>query len=113
MTYHPSRLELPATLRTVYLRFVPPNFELALLEDGKHLSQRVYLTGAQIRQVTLDMRPVEVESIRLSYAARHILIEIDGKLFIRVLDVDFMKLHGAAATGAGETVHSGDSFDLR
>jgi len=113
LNYQPSRLELPACKRSVTLRFVQPDYELALRDDKDRVTERTMLSTAQIRQVTLDMRPVECGKIRLSYANRHILMEIDGKLFARVLDVDFMRLHSAAAVGAGEGVNVGEAFDLR
>ena len=95
------------------LRFVPPSYELTLRDDTKRMSCRGIFSGGDLRQVTLDMHPVEAGNIRLSYVARHILIEINGKLFARVLDVDFMKLHNAASVGAGECISAGDVFDLR
>ena len=113
MTYRPSRLELLPKGRTVQLRFVPPAYELVLRDEEEKIFVRGSISGAQLRQVTLDMRQVESGSIRLSYAARHILMEIDGKLFARVADVDFMKLHDVASMGAGEDVNAQDSFGFR
>ncbi len=113
MHYQPSRLELTSGKRSVTLRFVPPDYELALRDEKDRATEKTMITTAQLRQVTLDMRPVDCGRIRLSYANRHILVEIDGKLFARVLDVDFMRLHSAAAVGAGEGINAGEAFDLR
>ena len=113
MIYQPSRLELPTSKRSVTLRFVPPAYELTLRDENDRVFEKATVTGGQLQQVSLDMRPVAIGPIRLTYAARHILVEIDGKLFARVLDVDFIRLHHAASVGGGETVTVGESFDLR
>ena len=97
----------------VQLRFVPPSYELTLRDENSRAVKKAIFSGGDLRQVTLDMHPVEAENIKLSYVARHILVEISGKLFARVLDVDFMRLHNAASVGAGEGISAGDAFDLR
>lgn len=113
MTYQSSQLSLASSGLTMHLRFTPPSFELKLQDEAKRTSVRANFTADDLRRVTLDMRPVEAENIKLSYAARHILIEVKGKLFARVLDVDFMRLHNAAAVGVGETVLADESAGLR
>jgi len=112
LNYQPSRLELPSSSRTVQLRFAPPVYELILRDESERICERTTITGAQLRQVTLDMHPVECGSIRLTYAARHVLFEIDGKLFVRVLDVDVMKLHDFASAGFGESVSPSAPYGL-
>lgn len=113
MTYRPSSFEVSPNGRVVQLRFAPPAYELTLRDDSDRLCEHTTITGAQLRQVTLDMRPVGNGSIRLTYAARHILFEIDGKLFARVLDVDLMRLHDLASAGMGECMTPTSSFGLR
>lgn len=101
--YQPSKLILDA-YRYIQMRLVPPLFELVLRDDQTRKTHRAMLSSSQIRQVTLDMRSFEMGNINLVYAARHILIEVDGKLWARVEDVAFMQLHSLAADGAGENV---------
>ena len=112
MNYQPSRLELPSGKRSIALRFVSPDYELSLRDEKDRVTEKTLVSTAQLRQVTLDMRPVDSGKIRLSYANRHIMLEIDGKLFARVLDIDFMRLHSAASVGVGESVTAGEAFDL-
>jgi len=113
LSYRSSSLEVSPLGRTVFLRFVPPAYELTLRDDGERLCERATLTGAQLRQVTLDMRPVQDGPVKLTYAARHVLFEINGKLFARVLDIDVMRLHDAASAGLGEIVSVDRPFGLR
>jgi hypothetical protein len=113
LTYQPSQLSLGSGNLVVQLRFVPPSYELLLVDEVKKTNRRAVFTGGDLRQVTLDMHPVEAGNIKLSYVARHILIEVSGKIFARVLDVDFMRLHNAASVGMGESISTGDAFDLR
>jgi hypothetical protein len=92
---------------------VPPAYELALCSATGKSAERFMITAAQLRQVTLDMSPLEVGQLKLTYVARHILIEVGGKLWARVIDIEFMKLHSMASQGAGEFIHAGEGVEMR
>lgn len=101
--YHPSKLNLDPS-RYIQMRLVPPLYELVLRDDSIRKTHRAMLSSSQIRQVTLDMRTFEAGNIKLIYADRKILFEVDGKRWAQVPDISFMQLHSVAAIGAGEGV---------
>lgn len=100
----PSTLHLPKCQKALQLRFRSDQYELTLFEGRSAAFPTVRFTQGQIKHVTIEMLSVERGPLKLSFEDRHIVIRADGKVWAKVPDVTFMRLHAMAAIGAGESV---------
>lgn len=86
------------------LRFTAQGYELSLVQGRSSSNGEALFTSGQLRQVTVEMMAVESRGIKMSYEDRHVVIRSDGKTWIKVPDVLFMRLHSMASVGAGEGI---------
>ena len=103
-SFLPSRLDLKCQERTVQLQFKGNAFELYLFHRGNAVSHAVHLTAAQLRQVSIDLRPVEAVPLKLLYEGRHVVIELKGHVWIRIPDIQFLRLVELAIDGKGASM---------
>jgi hypothetical protein len=103
-TFLPSRLEKSSQERTVQLHFKGTAFELSLFERGNAVTRSVYVSAAQLRQVSIDLHPVVILPIKLLYEHRHVVIEVKNHVWVRIPDVLFLRLIDLAVDGQGASI---------
>lgn len=91
------------------LQFKGNAFELYLFHRGNAVARSVHLTAAQLRQVSIDLRPVEAVPVRLLFEDRHVVIELKGHVWIRIPDIQFLRLVEFAIDGKGDSIEIGSS----
>ena len=104
--YVPSRLDLRQADRSIQLQFTGLGFDMCLFEAGKLQCKPHPISAAQLRQVAIDMRPVDTGPFRFVYEGRNVVIEFNGRLWARVPDIDLMRLLELATQGTGTPVDS-------
>jgi hypothetical protein len=62
------------------------------------------VSAAQLRQVSIDMRPVELGSVKFVFENRHIVVEHNERAWAKVPDVLFLRLLDLAAEGTGSAI---------
>lgn len=100
--HQPSAIRFPKLDKTVQLRFGHNGYDLTLLHGRSAVVPPVTLSSGQLRQVTVEMQAVETGPLKLSYEGRDVVIRANGKVWIKVPDILFMRLHSVASVGAGE-----------
>jgi hypothetical protein len=103
-SFLPSRLDLKSQEKTVQLQFKGTAFELCLFDRGNAVTRSVTVTAAQLRQVSIDLHPVDLALMKLLYEDRHVVIEAKKHVWIRIPDVIFLKLIDMAAAGQGHSI---------
>ena len=81
-------------------------YQVKLLENAQAAAIAEF-EYTDLDRLSMDMRPIEDGKVRLSYANRHVLFEIEGKLWARAYDTLFMRLHHMAVEGHGENLDAG------
>lgn len=100
-TFLPSRLDLKHHDRSIQLQFMGNGFELRLFERGHAVCKALKVSAAQLKQVGIDLRPVEIAQLKLLYLDRHVVLELDNKVWAKAPDVEFMRLLDLAVQGTG------------
>ena len=103
-SFLPSRLDLKSQERTVQLQFKGTAFELCLFDRGNAVTKTVVVTAAQLRQVSIDLHPVEIPPLKMLFEDRHVVIEAKRHVWIRIPDVIFLRLVELAAEGQGGSI---------
>jgi len=103
-SFLPSRLDLKNQERTVQLQFKGTAFELCLFERGNPVTRSVTVTAAQLRQVSIDLHPVEIKPLKLLFENRHVVIQAKNHVWIRVPDIIFLRLIDLAINGQGASI---------
>lgn len=102
--YVPSRLDLKQADRSIQLQFTGLGFDMCLFEAGKPQCKPQPVSAAQLRQVAIDMRPVDAGLFRFVYEGRYVVIEFNGHLWARVPDIELMNLLEQATKGLASPV---------
>ena len=100
----PSSIRFGRQDKAVQLRFTQQGYELSLIQGRSNSLRSSMFTSGQLRQATVEMLTVESGPIRLSFEDRHIVVRLDGKAWVRVPDILFMRLHSMASVGSGEGI---------
>ncbi len=103
-SFLPSRLVLKSPEKAVQLQFNGIAFELCLFDRGNAVTRSVAVTAAQLRQVSIDLRPVDLAPIKLLYEDRHVVIEAKKHIWIRIPDLIFLRLIDMATEGQGHSI---------
>ncbi|MEA2552735.1 MAG: hypothetical protein QOJ65_911 [Fimbriimonadaceae bacterium] len=103
-SFLPSRLELPNNHRAIQLQFIGAGFEMSFFENGHPVTRPLSVTAGQLRQVSIDLRPVEIQPLKLLYQDRCVVMELSDRIWARVPDVEFMRLLDLAVDGQGQGI---------
>lgn len=103
-SFLPSRLNLKSQEKTVQLQFKGTAFELCLFDRGNAVTRSLTVTAGQLRQVSIDLRPVDLKPLKLIYEDRHVVIEAKQHVWIRIPDVIFLRLVEMATEGQGHSI---------
>lgn len=100
----PSVIRIPRSEKVIQLRFRRDRYELTLYEGRSAIQPPAHLTQGQLKQVTIEMMPLDRGKLKLSYEDRHVVIRTEGQVWAMVPDISFMRLHSAASYGMGEMI---------
>src|SRR6478735_485429 len=102
--YKPSRITAKASSKVIELQFMMDHYDLRMLQSENDVSPPLHLSCNQLNRVALDMRAVDLAPVKLSFQNRCVVIEVSGKVWARVPDVDFIRLQSCAGAGLGESL---------
>ena len=105
-SFLPSRIDCNGSEKTIQLQFTGVSFELCLFEHGNAVTRAVAISASQLRQVSIDLRVVEVPPLKLLYEDRHVVIQVKAKSWVKVPDVQFLNLIDFAVRGQGQGMQS-------
>lgn len=97
----PSRLQLKQSERTIQVQFTGFGFDIVLFDRGNAACRAASFSAADLRNVTLELRQAECPPIKLLYANRTVIIELNGRSWGSVPDMQFMRLIEMAVDGMG------------
>src|SRR6478736_5071000 len=74
-TFLPSRLDFTKSDRSIQLQFTGLGYDLCLFERGHAVTRSMLVSAAQLRQVSIDMRPIQLGPLKFVFENRHVVVE--------------------------------------